>query len=208
MLSPHYAEIIQRDDAKWFYWLDASKNTFEILLGIFHTIQNLDDFTHFRRNFPPEWIYIPAVRMQDIVLWNTMFSWVFSYHTEYDASFSKRMSEIWVHTENDFLSHMKNVYRKILDGWLPYEENFDMSVTFCNESVSDIIKKYCSPEAIQSCNKSLKIHPTEQRWTINKVLFFRATKENNYTKKMFDDYMEWKNSKRVAEDFIRYIHWK
>jgi len=98
---------------------------------------------------------------------------------------------------------MDLLYEAIIERWLPYDPEFDMSVTFSNENISEVIKKYCSNEAVEKCNNPLSIHPTERRWTINKVLFYRATPENKYIEKMFDDYTEWRNSKRVAEDFIK-----
>lgn len=203
-MSHGYKISIERDVATGFYKLPKSINTFSVVLEVFYEIKNLEDFTHFRRNFPPEWIYISAIKSKNIQLWRDMFSWIFQYHEAYDKSFFKRMWEVDIQSKNDFLKHMDSIYYSILDGWLEYNSEFDMSVTFSKESITQVIKKYCSVSAVDACNKKLSIHPTERRWTINKVLFYRATKENNYTEKMFDDYMEWRNSKRLAEDFLLY----
>jgi hypothetical protein len=205
-LSPGYNQSIQREVAKGFWRLPKEINTFRIVQEVFQEIKVLEDFTHFRRNFPPEWTYIPAIRMRDKKTWEIMFWWVYEYHKNYDESFFIRLHEKDIQTKDDFWKYMDLLYETIIDRWLPYDPEFDMSVTFSNESVSEVIKKYCSNEAIEKCNNPLSIHPTERRWTINKVLFYRATPENKYTEKMFDDYTEWRNSKRVAQDFIRYFY--
>lgn len=204
-MSHGYKISIERDVATGFYKLPKSINTFSVVLEVFYEIKNLEDFTHFRRNFPPEWIYISAVKLKNISLWRDMFFWIFQYHEIYDRSFFKRMWEVQIQTKDDFLKNIESIYYSILNWWLDYDPELDMSVTFSKKDIAYVIKNYCSNSAIEICNSKLNIHPTERRWTINKVLFYRATKENKYTEKMFDDYMEWRNSKRLAQDFIKYF---
>lgn len=204
-LSKKYELWINNSQANWFWKLDKQINTYLKVVEIFSNIQNLNDFVHFRRNYPPEWIYIPAIRLDDKYLWKSMFWWIYLYHEKYDKSFLNRMEKMQINNQKMFLEYMEDIYSRILQWWLEFDPEFDMSIIFSKEDTLYVIKNYCSNEAVQKCNAKLDIHPTERRWTINKVLFYRATNENKFTEKMFDDYTEWRNSKRVAYDFINYL---
>lgn len=110
------------------------------------------------------------------------------------------------YNKDEFINYINDMYEKILlYWWIDYVEWQDLTVTFCNEPILDIINKYCSNNSIENFNKYVFIHPIERKWSINKVLFYRATKENKFVDKMFDDYQEWKNTKRIASDFLDYL---
>lgn len=208
MLSREYEFLINNNWWNWFNCLPDNINSFERLLNIFKSISNKDDFKHFRRNFPPEWLYIPATRVKNKELWLDLFSYIYDYHMENDEDFKGEMSSIWIKNKIDFIAFSEETYNRIQSGWLDYEKWQDLTVTFCKEKTQDIIKKYCSGKSIDDFNVWIKIHPIERKWSINKVLFYRATNENKYNEKMFNDYEEWKNTKRVCKDFLEYYYKK
>ena len=200
MISNRYKNILK----KYNWWNDVSEkdnsvNTFIMVLDIFNNIANLDDFTHFRRNFPPEWIYIPAVRLKNENLWIDFFKYVRKYHIKFDKNFKDI-------EEKEFVDILKDYYKIINEWWLDYEEWNDITVTFNKNSITYILKNFCSIDKVNEFNKDILIHPIEVYGSINKVLFYRATKENNYCDKIIDIYEEWKNTKRLCKDFLEYLY--
>lgn len=181
-------------------------NSFLVVLDVFNTINTKDDFKHFRRTFPPEWIYIPAARFKNIELWLKIFDYIYDYHLSNDENFKNEMCNSWIKNKVDFLKQAEENFNKIQEWGLDYVDGQDITVTFCKESTQDIIKKYCSGHYIDNYNKWIKIHPIERKWSINKVLFYKATKKNKYNEKMLDDYEEGKNTKRVCKDFLEYYY--
>ena len=127
-----------------------------------------------------------------------LFSYIFDYHKENDVKFVQKDKE-------KFMYLMSIYYEKILSWWLEYMEWNDLSITFCKWNIKDIIRKYCSTKTVEEFNKDIYIHPIERKWSINKILFYRSTKQNKFVNKMFDDYPEWKNTKRIAKDFLDYL---
>lgn len=207
MLSKQYLNFLNIfwNTSNWVSWFSDNINSFELVLNIFNHIENISDFENFRRNFPPEWIYIPAVRLGDIKLWELFFNYTYEYHIKNDQSFVIRMNDINIKNKIDFIDYMLDIYNKILSWWLEYDPWSDMSTTFCKENITKIIKEYCSEKVINEFNNDMEIHPIERRWAINKVLFYHATLQNKYVDKIFDDYNEWKNTKRLAKDFLNYL---
>ena len=200
MISNKYKNILK----KYNWWNDVSEkddkiNTFIMVLDIFNNIVNLDDFTHFRRNFPPEWIYIPAIRLRDKQLWLKFWKYIKKYHNKFDENFIKI-------SEEDYINLMINYYNNIIiNWWLDYEIDYDITVTFNKNNISHVLKNYCNIDEINRFNKNVLIHPIEVYGSINKVLFYRATIENNYCNKIIDIYEEWKNTKRICKDFLNYL---
>ncbi len=176
-------------------------NTFLMVLDIFNSVRNIYDFTHFRRNFPPEWIYIPAIKLKDKRLWLDIWKYIFIYHRKYDPNFNRKFDK------RKFVDLILRYYYKILnEWWLDYEYWNDLTVTFNKGDLKYVIKNYCNRHRIENFNKNVVIHPIEQFWCINKILFYRATKENWYCTKIIDSYEEWKNTKRVCIDFLNYFY--
>lgn len=207
MLSKKYLDFLNIfwNTSNWVSWFSDNINSFELVLNIFNHIENISDFENFRRNFPPEWVYIPAVRLGNIKLWEVFFNYIYEYHIKNDQSFVIRMNEINIKNKNEFIAYMLNIYYEIINWWLDYDPWSDMSTTFCKENIVKVIKEYCSEKVINEFNNDMEIHPIERRWAINKVLFYHATLQNKYVDKMFDDYNEWKNTKRLAKDFLNYL---
>ncbi len=208
MLSNNYKYICNLYWWNWFSNLPNSINTFERVIYIFEKISCYNDFEHFRRNFPPEWIFIPSIRLKRKDLWVSFFKYIYIYHKKNDINFLIRLKEKGIFWSEGFTEYMESLYYNILKWWLDYDEDSDLTITFSKYTTKYIIKNYCTFKKVDLFNKKINIHPVEIRWVINKVLFYRATIENNFADKMFDDYPEWKNSKRLAKDFLKYYYKK
>lgn len=205
MLSSQYQSKIDQLESNGFCNFPKQVNTFAVLLDIFSKVSSLEDFIHFRRNFSPEWIYIPAIKMNNFSLWIRIFWYIYDYHVLYDATFIARLDESNLWTKEHFLNHLKQLYKLIICEWgIDYSPDFDLAVTFCKEDIISIIKKYCTEKKILSYNAEFHIHPIERKWSINKILFFRSLPTNSLIEKMFVDYDEGANTKRLATDFLSY----
>ena len=206
MLSKIYQNMIDK-----FWWSNATFhypstiNSFEVILDVFHAIQDKSDFQHFRNNFPPEWIYIPAIKLRNKKLWLQIFEYIYEYHLNNDQKFADVMSKKMIESKKSFMHELEKKYDEIIwYGGMTYDKDEDLTVTFCRENTFQVIQKYCATKKINEFNTDVIIHPLERKWSINKVLFYRATQQNNYSDKMLDDYDEWKNTKRLCQDFIKY----
>ena len=110
-----------------------------------------------------------------------------------------------IESKKSFMHELEKKYDEIIwYGGMTYDKDEDLTVTFCRENTFQVIQKYCATKKINEFNTDVIIHPLERKWSINKVLFYRATQQNNYSDKMLDDYDEWKNTKRLCQDFIKY----
>ena len=203
-LSYEYKFVLEKHNwANNSFHQNEFLNSFLIVLEVFNSIKTKGDFKHFRNNFPPEWIYIPAVRLKNKMLFLQVWKYIYYYHFDNDNNFDKKQ------TLKNYLNHLNYIYEDIiLNWWLEYNSWMDMSVTFCKEPLIDILKKYCSKDEITRYNKWIDIHTIEVYWSINKVLFFRATRENKLNEKIIDIYEEWKNTKRICKDFLKYYYEK